>query len=86
MIHAKNIKKHELIGLEIKIVDSENKSLVGKEGEIIDESKNTFTIKQNGEEKTLLKSAIVFQAKIGGKTVQVDGKALVKRPEDRIKK
>jgi len=81
-----NITKHELIGLEIKVVKSTNESLVGKQGTIIDETKNTITIKENNKETKLLKTAIVFETEINGKTVQVDGKEIAKRPEDRIKK
>ncbi|MBU2589723.1 MAG: ribonuclease P protein subunit [Nanoarchaeota archaeon] len=86
MINPQNLTKHELIGLEIKVVESTNKSLVGKQGTIVDETKNTLTIKKNGKETKLLKTAIIFETEINGTTVQVDGKEIAKRPEDRIKK
>lgn len=85
-MNPQNITKHELIGLEIRVVDASNKSLVGKQGTIVDETKNTITIKENGKETKLLKAAIVFETEINGNTVQVDGKHIAKRPEDRIKK
>ena len=44
MISSKNIFYHELIGLELKVVDSSNPSLIGLEGTVIDETKKTLRI------------------------------------------
>ena len=82
----KNITKHELIGLNIKVIKATNKSLIDKQGIIVDETKNTITIEKNGKEKKLLKTAIVLETKINGKIIHIDGKSIAKRPEDRIKK
>jgi|TARA_Y100000310_G_scaffold327640_1_gene394318 ribonuclease P protein subunit POP4 len=73
--------KKELIGSIIEIIGSKNKTLIGIKGKIIDETKNTLTIK-NKTSKKVLKSHITF--KIDGKIVE--GKDITKRPEDRIKK
>ncbi len=73
--------KGELIGSDIEIIGSKNKTLMGIKGKIIDETKNTLTIK-NITIKKVLKSHITF--KINGKTIE--GKNIKKRPEDRIKK
>ena len=73
--------KGELIGSVIEIIGSKNKTLIGIKGKIIDETKNTLTIK-NKTSKKVLKSHITF--KIDGKIVE--GKDITKRPEDRIKK
>ena len=73
--------KGELIGSEIEVVSSKNKTLIGLKGKVIDETKNTITIKNKGIKK-LLKSHITI--KIDGKVFE--GKILQKRPEDRIKK
>jgi len=71
MVSPQNITRHELIGLEIKVVSSKNKSLVGEKGTITDETRNTLML-SNG--KKLLKNAIVFQARVNGKTVEIDSK------------
>lgn len=73
--------KDELIGSVIEVVGSKNKTLLGLKGKIIDETKNTITIK-NGKTKKLMKSHV--QIKINNKIIE--GKSLQKRPEDRIKK
>lgn len=92
MISSKNIFYHELIGLEIKIVKSSNPYILGITGVIVDETKKTFLIQtnsHNGEsvEKLIQKDVSVFQFKVpDGTIVEIDGKVLLNRPEDRIKK
>jgi ribonuclease P protein subunit POP4 len=85
VISPHNITRHELIGLEIEVVEASNRNLVGKKGKVIDETRNTLTVRGGGKETRLLKAAIVFRTKVGGELVQVDGKKLVGRPEDRVK-
>ena len=93
MISSKNIFYHELIGLEIKIVDSADSYLIGLTGTIVDETKKTFLIQTNSSlkgksaEKLIQKDISVFQFKVpDGTIVEIDGKILLNRPEDRIKK
>lgn len=82
---ASNIARHELIGLEIEVVESKNKSLAGRKGIITDETRDTLKMEENTKEITMMKNAIVFRTKVGGKTVEIDGSCLVGRPEDRAK-
>ena len=109
MISSKNIFYHELIGLELKVVDSSNPSLIGLCGTVIDETKKTLLIEVRSEvkndgniedlssnqndfdfiykEKLIQKDVSVFQFKVpDGTIVEIDGKILLNRPEDRIKK
>lgn len=92
MISSKNIFYHELIGLEIKIVDSTDSYLIGLTGKVVDETKKTFLIQTNSSfkeksEKLIQKDISVFQFKVpDGTIVEIDGKILLNRPEDRIKK
>ncbi len=44
-----NIIHHELIGLDTKVVESTNSSLIGIEGRIIDETKNMLTIRTGAQ-------------------------------------
>ena len=71
--------RKELIGSQIEVVGSKNKTLIGIKGEIINETKNTIEL-DNG--KKLIKSHVML--KIEGETI--GGEALKKRSEDRIKK
>ncbi|MEM5879379.1 MAG: ribonuclease P protein component 1 [Candidatus Aenigmatarchaeota archaeon] len=87
-ITPQNLVRHELIGLEVKISNSTDPSQKGLKGKIIDETYNTFKIEStDGKEKIIPKanSVFIFTLPCGGR-VEVDGKLLVARPEDRIKK
>ena len=86
-ITPENLVRHELIGLKVKIKNSPDKTIKGISGKIIDESYNTFRIETKRKEKTVTKGITIFAFTLPDKTqVQVDGKLLVSRPEDRIKK
>ena len=78
-MNVKECVKYELIGSQLEVVDSKNKSLIGIKGKIIDETKNMLIL-ENG--KKLIKTQI--KIKING--IILDGKKLALRPEDRIKK
>jgi ribonuclease P protein subunit POP4 len=86
-ITPKNLVRHELIGLKVKVVKSTEKTQRGLTGVVIDETYNTLKIETRKGEKTVIKSNCVFIFTLPDKTkVQVDGKVLVGRPENRIKK
>lgn len=72
----------EFIGLPVEVINSQNKSLIGKKGKIIDETMNLFIIEQT-QEKTIkiLKKGSIFM--INGK--KIIGDKIIKRPEDRVK-
>ncbi|HIE18857.1 TPA: ribonuclease P protein subunit [Candidatus Bathyarchaeota archaeon] len=81
------IVQHEFIGLKVKVAKSANPDCVRIKGKIIDETRNTFVLKQNGTEKRVIKETSVFHFTYpDGTIVEIDGKILVGRPEDRIKK
>jgi ribonuclease P protein subunit POP4 len=72
----------EFIGAKIKVMSATNKSLRGLEGSIIDETKNSFKIKNEvQEEKIVLKKGAVFL--INNNIIK--GDEITRRPEERIK-
>ncbi len=81
-----NILRHELIGLMIKVTSSENKSLIGLQGTIVNETRNTLEIRSGERLKKVLKAQIVFQVSINNQIIEIDGKKLVARPEERLKR
>jgi ribonuclease P protein subunit POP4 len=82
-----DIIRYEFIGTEGKIAKSPHAGYVGIHGEVVDETKNTFTIMHRGKAKRVVKSSAVLNFKFSdGTTVEIDGKLLVGRPEDRLKK
>jgi ribonuclease P protein subunit POP4 len=79
----KNILNEEHIGREV-IIESKNKHIDGLKGKIIDETKNTYLIKTGRGKKRVIKNQIkiIFL----NERLRVDGKKLIKRPEDRVNK
>jgi ribonuclease P protein subunit POP4 len=86
MRSPKNILRHELIGLDVAVVDAGNQSLIGLQGKIVNETRNTLELDTPKGRKTLLKGGIVLRMVIAGEAIRVEGKFLVGRSEDRIKK
>ena len=81
-----NILRHELIGLDVKIVHSSNRSILGRSGLIVNESKNMLTLSRKGRKVLIPKSVATFRFKLAdGRIVEVDGSRLVGRPENRLK-
>lgn len=83
---AKNIIRHELIGLKCEIINSENISQKGISGKIVDETMKTIVIETGKSEKKIPKKGTMFRLEIGKQSVDINGDYLVARPEDRIKK
>ncbi len=79
----KPIYPYELIGEKINIIEAKNKANLGINGTIIDETRFTLKIECGDKIKVLFKKGIVFVIERNG--VQIDGKEIVKRSEDRIK-
>lgn len=88
MITPENLVRHELIGLGIEVKEAKNPKSAGIKGKVIDETRNTLKIeKGDGKEATLIKEDCSFVFTLpDGRKVRVDGKILVARPEDRVKK
>ena len=82
-MNDKKLVKYEFIGTEMEIIDSKNTSLIGLKGKISDETKNMFIMDKG---KRIIKSQCIFKMRINKKNSNIDGKDLVGRPEDRIKK
>lgn len=80
----KDLLKKELIGLDVKIIGSKNRSNIGIKGKIIDETRNSMVIKTDNGDKMVLKENVVLE--LTNKGLMVDGKMLAGRPEERIKK
>ncbi len=83
-IDSKNIFMHELIGLNVTIKESTDNSRIGIKGIVVDETMQTLKLKTNNGEKIVPKLECVFEFDINEKIV-VDGKLIMKRPEDRVK-
>jgi ribonuclease P protein subunit POP4 len=77
----------EFIGLKAKVVESTNADNVGISGTVVDETRNTLLIRQKDADKMVVKGSSVFHFTMpDGTIVEVDGKIILGRPEDRLKK
>ncbi len=82
-----SILQHELIGLNAKVVKSVHPNYVGIAGRVMDETRNTLIIRYENKRKIVAKNAVVFYFTMpDGTVVEIDGKEIVGRPENRIKK
>jgi ribonuclease P protein subunit POP4 len=78
---------YEFIGAEGKVAQSPHEDYVGVGGKVVGETKNTFIFLNKGQRRSVIKESAVFNFKFDdGTIVQIDGKLLVGRPEDRLKK
>ena len=85
-MNEKTMSREELIGLHVKIKKCNDPSWNGKNGIIIDETKNTFLIEIKDKQKRITKNIATFEFEINGKKMMLDGSKISYRPEDRIKK
>lgn len=81
-----DLKRHELIGLEVEIVSSTHKGYVGIRGRVVDETKRMLVIESGGADKKIPKGSCVFEFVDGGKRERVEGADIEFRPEDRVKR
>jgi ribonuclease P protein subunit POP4 len=83
----RNILRHELIGLEARVVGSSDTTLVGTSGKIVDETRNMLVIEDGKKSRKISKSNSTFLITIpDGEKVSIEGKKLVGRPEERVRR
>ncbi len=81
-----DIIREEFISCEAEVAESRHKDYVGISGKVTDESRNTFTILDR-KHRVIVKESAIFRFSFPDRTiVQIDGRLLVGRPEDRLKK
>lgn len=81
------ILQHEFIGLNANVVRSVHPNYVGIRGRVLDETRNTLVILHKNKKTMVIKNVAVFHFTMpDGTVVEIDGKTIVGRPENRIKK
>jgi ribonuclease P protein subunit POP4 len=82
-----DIINHEFIGLQGIVAWSPHLDYVGVGGKVIEETRNTFIFLGEGQRRSVIKESALFDFNFeDGTIVQIDGKLLVGRTEDRLKK
>ena len=86
MITPHNILCHELIGLQVRVLDALNPSVNGIQGKVVDETRNTLSIGKARESVMIPKEIATFRFHLpSGILVDVDGSRLISKPENRLK-
>lgn len=80
------LARRELIGLKCRVVSATNPFLKGLEGTVVDETKNMIVLDNGYKEKKIPKRDAKFQFEVLEKKVEIEGKLLASRPEDRIRR
>ena len=70
------------IGRNMTVTSSPDSTFVGRNGLVVDETRETITMLEEGREVIFGKNSIEF--KIGDSDVAIDGTLVRQRPEDRI--
>jgi ribonuclease P protein subunit POP4 len=82
-----DIIRYEFIGAKGLVAQSPNMDYLGVGGLVVGETKNTFLFQGEGKARSIIKEAATFDFTFNdGTVVEIDGKLLVGRPEDRLKK
>jgi len=85
-MNPQNVMRHEVIGLKVRIVRTVNRQLTGLTGRVVDETRNTLTLSNGLRNVIVPKDTAMFYFYLPtGEVVEVDGKRLVARSEDRVK-
>ncbi len=86
-IGPKNIVIHELIGLEVVVVNHSDPSLIGLRGRVVDETMKTLVLETESGEKVVPKEYGVFCFKLpDGRWTFVRGEEILFRPWERTKR
>ena len=85
VITKRNVRRHELIGLNVSVTSSKNKADAGIKGKIINETQKSLVIRQDSTPKRVFKSNVKLEVKLPKEKVELDGNDIVGRPWERIK-
>ena len=84
MRSLENITQHEFIGMDTKVTNSTNSSLIGLNGTIVNETKSMFAINTKKGMKWVSKENSSWKFSIDGQETTISGSKIHKRPFDRI--
>ncbi len=80
-----NLRKHELIGLQVRVVRATDPGQRDLSGRVVDETRNMLVVEVGGVDKRIPKQGSRFRFDIQGGR-EVEGDEIRFRPEDRVKK
>jgi ribonuclease P protein subunit POP4 len=82
-----DVVRLEFIGRHAEITGRNRSRNVSMSGTVIDETRNTFSVLTQGRRKSVIKESGVFRFELSDEVmVEIDGRLLVGRPENRLKR
>lgn len=85
MGYEKQVMICPLIGLTARIVSSSSKELLGLDGKIIDETKNTIVIESNEKIRKIPKKGKIFEVTFKDEKIKIKGDHILFKPEEKAK-
>lgn len=73
-ITTTNVLRHEWLGLSCRVVDSSDKTRIGRSGIVVDETMKTLVLATPQNRFVVPKAECVFAFDLAGETAVVDGK------------
>lgn len=87
MISRKNLLYSSFIGLEVEVVNSSQRNVIGLMGRVVDETKNLLVIGVEGRDVRIPKVSATFRFTLeDGEKEDVRGSDIAFRPHERPKK
>ncbi len=80
-----NLRKHELIGLQVRVVNATDPGQRELSGRVVDETRNMLVVEVGGVDKRIPKQGSRFRFDVQG-GLEIEGDEIRFRPEDRVKK
>lgn len=86
-ITKENLTRHEVIGLQVCVIQSSNQTHVGIKGKVIAEMKNMFIISDGTKKRWIPKDTAVYCFSLPDDSLAIiNGKEFVGKHAERIKK
>jgi ribonuclease P protein subunit POP4 len=77
------LARHELVGLDVRVVAASNPDLLDIDGEVVMETTNTLHIERGDRAWQVPKAGTTFAFELDSGTVRIEGDRLVARPARR---
>ena len=81
---AETLVRHELVGLDVRVVSASNPDVIDVSGEVVTETTRTLGIKTDGQVSHVPKESATFEWTLpSGEVVRTAGERLLARPARR---
>jgi ribonuclease P protein subunit POP4 len=81
-----NIVIHELVGLDVQVIDSRDRKQIGINGSVVRETKNLLYVKTGDTTAKVVKLISVFRFRVGNRRFDVKGEEINFRSHERTEK